>query len=97
MKKFIVIKTPHTTLLFSEREEIASGSLSLFDHVRIPVAGDYLYLGEDLGVCEVDWVLFEVDSGDVVIAATLDKKEKQDENERTDNGGDLQSQISPSG
>lgn len=75
MKKFTVIKTPITTLSFSKREEITSGSLSLFDHVRIPVAGDYLHLGDDLGVYEVDWVLFEVDSGDVVIAVTFDWRE----------------------
>jgi hypothetical protein len=75
MKSFTVIKTPTTTIPISDREEITSGSLSLFDHVRIPVAGEYLYLGEDLGVYQIDWVLFEVDSGDVIIAATFDWKE----------------------
>jgi hypothetical protein len=75
MKRFVVIKTPDVITPFNEREEITSGSLSLFDHVRIPVAGDYLYLGEDLGVYEVDWVLFNVDSGEIVIAATFDWRE----------------------
>lgn len=75
MKKFVVIKTPDTIVPFSEREEITSGSLSLFDHVRIPVAGDYLHLGDDLGVYEVDWVLFDMDSGDIVIAVTFDWRE----------------------
>jgi len=75
MKKFVVIRTPTIDMYFKEAEEITSGSLSLFDHVRIPVAGDYLHLGEDLGVYEVDWVLFDVDSGDVVIAVTFEWRE----------------------
>jgi hypothetical protein len=75
MKKFVVIKTPTSRLSFSDRDEITSGPLSLFDHVRIPVAGDYLHLGEDLGVYKVDWVLFHIESGDMVIAVNFDWRE----------------------
>lgn len=71
MRKFTIIRTPRSPLRRLGAYEVTSGSLSLFDHVRLPVAGDYLYLGEDMGPAfEVDWVLFEIDSGDVVIAVT---------------------------
>lgn len=84
MKKFTIIRTPKTARYRKDADEITSGSLSLFDHVRIPIAGDYLYLGEDLGPAyEIDWVLFEIDSGNVVIAVTqlmLKVGEKDNEN-----------------